>query len=158
VEHVTLVEGQDHALDRDPGLGVGRENRRLDRRSPAVSGQEGSVDVQRSLWGQVEQIPAEDLAVAGDQEDVRFLLSQAVHESRILGRLGLDHLQAGAPGSLDERGGAYDAAPSGSTIGRRDDAENRVPAREELRQDGRGEGRGSEKDEAHLNDDRCGIP
>ncbi len=70
VEHGAGVDARVHAHDGDAGLGVAVEDGGLDGGGAAPARQEGGVDVDTAVFGQIEHGRAQDLTEGGDNDQV----------------------------------------------------------------------------------------
>ena len=109
--------------------------------------------VQRAVRGHLEDLRAQDLAVAGDAQRVGLEASQPFDVGGILQPLGLEEFDAVLLGEQGDFRRNHPPTATSWPIGGRDDRHHVVRAREEPAQDGGGEGRGSEKDDAHGGND-----
>ena len=89
---------------------------------------------------EVEQLLAQDLAVARHQEDVGLELAQGCDELGVLGARGLDHGQAVRAGELHQARGDDLAAATARSVGASDQRQSLVPALEQRLENGHGEG------------------
>ena len=93
MEDRAAVECRSHVNDRNTGSSVPCEDRPLDGCRPAMSGQQGTMQINSSESGSCQRGFRQDLSVVAHDHQIRMQGSQPLDGGRIVDRNGVDDRQ-----------------------------------------------------------------
>lgn len=147
-EHVSRVQGQDHALNRDARVRISSEDGRLNRRRASMPRKEGGVNVERGEGRHGEDFFVEDLPIARDDQDIGLLRSENLGEGAVAGGLWLENRNPGLVSKGGDRPPLNRASSASGKIRASYDERELVLALDDGTQDGRSKRRRTKKNDA----------